>query len=538
MCNVSDCSNKFVSLPVTETDEDMLYPIGIQNFEDLRRNEFVYVDKTHHIYRLASTGKYYFLSRPRRFGKSLLVSTMEAYFKGKKELFKGLAMEGLEKDWIEYPVLHLDLNGSKYMYPEDLVAVLNRHLDSWESEYGITTRYSDLESRFVDIIDTVCEKTGRQVVVLIDEYDKPIVNNLGNEVLADYYRKTLQGFYGVIKSKGEQTKFCFLTGVSKIGKLSVFSTLNNLTDISLNADYADICGISENELRKYFDASVCELASTHSITNEECYAKLKRMYDGYHFDRNMTVGVYNPFSILNTFYSREFGEYWFETGTPTLLVNVMKQTSFDITTLSDNVVVPVAKLNGMQDIASQPVSLFFQTGYLTIKGYDSEYNEYRLGFPNDEVKNGFLNFIYAYYVPVNPADDSTTTSQLAKALKAGDPYTFMKTLEALFANTTYQIQGDSEKNFQYAMYIIMELLGEYVQAERSTSNGRIDLLLQTKDYIYIVELKIDNTADAALQQIEEKGYAKPFANDPRKLFKIGVSFSTANRRIEDWKVIE
>ena len=538
MCNVSDCSNKFVSLPVTETDEDMLYPIGIQNFEKIRKEGYTYVDKTALIHRLVTTGTYYFLSRPRRFGKSLLVSTMEAYFKGKKELFEGLAMEQLEKDWTEYPVLHLDLNGSKYMYPEDLIAVLTRHLDNWEKEYGIISRYSDLESRFVDVIDTVCEKTGRQVVVLIDEYDKPIVNNLGNEVLADYYRKTLQGFYGVIKSKGEQTKFCFLTGVSKIGKLSVFSTLNNLTDISLNADYADICGISENELRKYFDASVCELASTHSITNEECYAKLKRMYDGYHFDRNMTVGVYNPFSILNTFYSREFGEYWFETGTPTLLVNVMKQTSFDITTLSDNVVVPVAKLNGMQDIASQPVSLFFQTGYLTIKGYDSEYNEYRLGFPNDEVKNGFLNFIYSYYVPVNPAEDSTMTSQLAKALKAGDPYTFMKTLEALFASTTYQIQGDSEKNFQYAMYIIMELLGEYVQAERSTSNGRIDLLLQAKDYIYIIEVKIDNTADAALQQIEEKGYAKPFVNDPRKIFKIGVSFSTENRRIEDWKVIE
>ena len=516
----------------------MLYPIGIQNFERIRNDVYVYVDKTALIHRLATTGTYYFLSRPRRFGKSLLLSTMEAYFKGKKELFEGLAMEDLEKDWVEYPVLHLDLNGSKYMEPENLNVVLAQHLDNWESEYSITPRYSDLDARFKDVIDGAYEKTGKQVVILIDEYDKPIVNNLDKKELSDYYRAVLQGFYGVIKSMGEQTKFCFLTGVSKIGKLSVFSTLNNLTDISLNADYAGICGISENELKEYFDGSVTELASAHSLTKEECYAKLKRMYDGYHFDRNMTVGVYNPFSILNTFYSREFGEYWFETGTPTLLVNVMKQTSFDVTTLSDNVVVPAAKLNGMQDIVNKPVSLFFQTGYLTIKGYDSEYNEYRLGFPNYEVKNGFLNFIYSYYVPVNPADDSTKTSQLAKALKAGDPYTFMRTLEALFANTTYQIQGDSEKNFQYAMYIIMELLGEYVQAERATSNGRIDLLLQTKDYIYIVEVKIDNTADAALQQIEDRGYAKPFANDPRKIFKIGVSFSTANRRIEDWKVIE
>ena len=515
----------------------MLYPIGIQNFEDLRRNEFAYVDKTHHIYRLTSTGKYYFLSRPRRFGKSLLVSTMEAYFKGKKELFKGLAMEDLEKDWVEYPVLHLDLNGSKYMYPEDLIAVLTRHLDSWESEFGLTARYNDLESRFVDVINEVYEKTGRQVVILIDEYDKPIVNNLDKKDLSDYYRAVLQGFYGVIKSMGEETKFCFLTGVSKIGKMSVFSTLNNLTDISMEPEYSDICGISENDLHENFENSITELADANQLSIDECYKKLKDMYDGYHFSED-AEGMYNPFSILSTFRSKKFKEYWFETGTPTLLVNVMKQTSFDITTLSDNIIVPAATLNGMQDIVNKPVPLFFQTGYLTIKEYDSEYNEYRLGFPNDEVKNGFLNFIYSYYVPVNPADDSTTTSQLAKALKSGDPYTFMRTLEALFANTTYQIQGDSEKNFHYAMYIIMELLGEYVQAERSTSNGRIDLLLQTKEYIYIVELKIDNTADAALQQIEDKGYAKPFANDPRKIFKIGVSFSTENRQIEDWKVTE
>ena len=284
-----------------------------------------------------------------------------------------------------------------------------------------------------------------------------------------------------------------------------------------------------------FDECVAELGKANGLTKDECYLKLKEMYDGYHFCPN-SVGMYNPFSLLNAFSDGEFKEYWFETGTPTLLVNVMKNTLFDITTLSDNVVVAESKLNGMQDIVNRPVPLFFQTGYLTIKDYDSEYDEYRLGFPNDEVKNGFLEFIYSYYVPVNPAEGNTTTNKLARALRSGDPYTYMKILEALFANTTYQIQGDAEKNFQYAMYIIMELLGEYVQAERSTSNGRIDLLLQTKDYIYIVELKIDNTADAALKQIEDKGYAKPFVNDGRKLFKIGVSFSTATRRIEDWKI--
>ena len=516
--------------------EDMLYPIGIQSFEALRKNEFVYVDKTALIYGLASKGKYYFLSRPRRFGKSLLLSTMEAYFKGRKELFKGLALETLELDWIEYPVLHLDFNGIAYNEAETIDNVLDAKLTAWEQEFGVDAAYKEHGLRFQAVIDAAYRMTGRNVVILIDEYDKPIVDNLGNEPLVDYYRKTLQGFYSVIKAKDGLIRFSFLTGVSKIGKLSVFSTLNNLTDISLNAEYADICGISEEELHDVFDGSVAELAAANGIGKDECYTKLKKMYDGYHFREN-SAGVYNPFSLLNTFYANEFREYWFETGTPTLLVNVMKRTSFDITTLSDNVVVPESALNGMQDIVSKPVPLFFQTGYLTIKDYDKEYREYRLGFPNEEVKNGFLNFIYSYYVPVNPAENSTMTSQLSRALKRGQPEAFMTILEALFADTTYQIQGDAEKDFQYAMYIIIELLGEYVEAERHTSNGRIDLLLQTKDYIYIVEIKVDNTADAALRQIVEKGYEKPFVNDQRKLFMIGVSFSTKNRRIEDWKVV-
>ena len=538
MCNVSDCSNKFVSLPVTETDEDMLYPIGIQNFEKIRKEGYTYVDKTALIHRLATTGTYYFLSRPRRFGKSLLVSTMEAYFKGKKELFNGLAMEDLEKDWVEYPVLHLDLNGKKYDSPQALTDNIKYYLTLWDKDLDTdTSSISDIEIRFKQIIDVACEKTGKKVVILIDEYDKPIVDNLGNPEVADDFKKTLQGFYSVLKAKDGQIRFGFLTGVSKIGKLSVFSGLNNLTDISMESEYSDICGISERDLHKYFKESISELADANQLSIDECYKKLKAMYDGYHFSEDAD-GMYNPFSLLSTLRFKKFKDYWFDTGTPTMLVNVMKQTSFDITTLSDNVEVASDDLSGMQDIVNRPIPLFLQTGYLTIKDYDKEFNIYTLGFPNDEVKNGFLKFIFSYYVPINPAEGNTTTAKLAKALRTGAPDVFMRTLEALFANTTYQIQGDAEKDFQYAMYIIMELLGEYVQAERATSNGRIDLLLQTKDYIYIIEVKIDNTADAALQQIEKKGYAKPFVNDPRKIFKIGVSFSTENRRIEDWKVIE
>lgn len=375
----------------------MLYPIGIQNFEDLRRNGYVYVDKTHHIHRLASMGKYYFLSRPRRFGKSLLISTMEAYFQGKKELFKGLAMEQLEKDWKEYPVLHLDLNTGKYMAPGDLDVVLDQHLNNWEARYGVTRKYDDCSARMNDIIDAAYGKTGRQVVILIDEYDKPIVNNLGNEELTDYYRKTLQGFYSVLKAKDGKIRFGFLTGVSKIGKLSVFSTLNNLRDISMETEYSDICGISEEDLHKYFDGSVASLAKAEEYSVAACYEKLKEMYDGYHFSED-SIGMYNPFSLLNTFSSNKFRDYWFETGTPTLLVNVMKQTSFDVTRLLEDFDVSAFDISSLQDIAQRPIPLMHQTGYLTIKHYDQEFREYTLGFPNDEVKNCFLNYIYPHFV--------------------------------------------------------------------------------------------------------------------------------------------
>ena len=514
---------------------EMLYPIGIQNFEDIREGKFVYVDKTRLVFNLSTVGKCYFLSRPRRFGKSLLVSTMESYFLGKKELFEGLEISRLEKDWTEYPVLHLDFTGSKYLQKDDLDVTLDQHLSNWEKRYEILPRYDNLTARFKDIIDATNEKTGKQVVILIDEYDKPIVDNLGNDELADYYKSVLQGFYSVMKAKDGFIRFGFITGVSKIGKMSVFSGLNNLKDISMMPEYADICGITEHELVAYFDAGIQEMADANGLSKQECYDKLRKMYDGYHFCQN-AIGTYNPFSLLNALMDKDFNAYWFETGTPTLLVNVAKRTEFDITTLSDNVVVSASALNGNLDIVNNPVPLFYQTGYLTIKDYDKEYREYRLGFPNEEVKDGFLNFIYSYYVPVNPANGNTRISTLSRSLKAGKPEEFMKALSSLFADTTYQIQGDAEKDFQYAMYIILELLGEHVEAERHTSDGRIDLLIRTKEFIYIIEIKTDKSAAEALAQIDDKGYARPFADDPRKIFRIGVNFSTAKRCIDDWKI--
>lgn len=331
-------------------------------------------------------------------------------------------------------------------------------------------------------------------------------------------------------------RFGFLTGVTKIGKMSVFGGLNNLNDISMIPDYVDICGISETELHEYFDESISELSSANEMSKEECYVKLKSMYDGYHFCED-SIGIYNPFSLLNTFQNKKFREYWFETGTPGFLVEVMRKTSFDVTTL-ENQTVDSTLMSNADAIFENPVPYLFQSGYLTITGYNDMFRLYQLGFPNQEVKNGFLNCLLKYYVPMSPdMSGATLIYQLWHSITEGNPKSFMQILSSLFANTSYQIQGETEKDFQYAMYIISALLGEYVQVEHTTSNGRIDLIIQTKEFIYIFELKVNADADVALRQIDEKGYARPFEGDSRKLFKIGVNFSTATRRIEDWKIV-
>lgn len=514
----------------------MIYPIGIQNFEKIRMEDFLYVDKTAEIYKLAKEGRYYFLSRPRRFGKSLLVSTMEAYFSGRKELFSGLAVEKMETEWKQHPVLHLDLSGVSYTDESVLERVLSDKLAKWEALYGAVNTSDILGLRFKEVIEAAYNKTGNQVAILIDEYDKPIIDNLGNEPTLSRLRSTLQGFYSVMKSMDARIRFGFLTGVTKIGKMSVFSGLNNLNDISMIPDYVNICGITETELHEYFDESISELSSANEMSKEECYVKLKSMYDGYHFCED-SIGIYNPFSLLNTFQNKKFREYWFETGTPGFLVEVMRKTSFDVTTL-ENQTVDSTLMSNADAIFENPVPYLFQSGYLTITGYNDMFRLYQLGFPNQEVKNGFLNCLLKYYVPMSPDMSGTTLIyQLWHSITEGNPESFMQILSSLFANTSYQIQGETEKDFQYAMYIISALLGEYVQVERATSNGRIDLIIQTKEFVYLFELKVNADADVALRQIDEKGYARPFEGDSRKLFKIGVDFSTATRRIEDWKIV-
>lgn len=375
----------------------MLYPIGIQSFEEIRNSDYVYVDKTTLIYQMVFKGKYYFLSRPRRFGKSLLVSTMEAYFSGRKELFEDLAMESLEKEWTEYPVLHLDLTGSSYTDISHLKVSLDQYLRKWESLYDVAPMSEDLSSRFKDIIDAAYLKTGQKVVILIDEYEKPIIDNIDNPELMEQFRRELQGFYSVIKGKDNAIRFAFLTGVTKLGKMSIFSGLNNLNDISMDARYSDICGISEQELKSTFGESVEELARANELSVDDCYKKLAQMYDGYHFTEN-SVGIYNPFSLLNTFNSGKFRMYWFETGTPTFLVRYLKQGNYNLDNISRNDV-SLETLTGSNYVSPAPITLMYQAGYLTIKGFNPDFFTYNLDYPNEEVKRGFMHSLSQLFAP-------------------------------------------------------------------------------------------------------------------------------------------
>jgi len=510
----------------------MLYPIGIQSFSEIRKNGFVYVDKTAKMYQLLKEGKYYFLSRPRRFGKSLLVSTLEAYFLGRKELFEGLAVAELEKDWIEYPVLHLDLNTRKYDSVDALVGILNEYLESWESIYGDEKRDRVLEERFSYVIKKACEKTGRNVVILVDEYDKPLLQAIGNESLQDEYKAILKSFYGVLKSCDQYIRFALLTGVTKFGKVSVFSDLNNLNDISMDFAYHDICGISGKELESYFASSIRELAAANSQTYEEACDKLRLNYDGYHFSYD-APGIYNPFSLLNTFYKKKYGSYWFGTGTPTFLVELLQKSDYNLEQMAH--VETDADVLDSIFTDENPIPVIYQSGYLTIKDYDREFGIYTLGFPNKEVGDGFMKFLMPFYTSKDKVDSPFEIRRFVSDVRAGDAEGFMCRLQSFFANAKFdQIAKDTENWFQNVIFIVTSLAGFYVEAEHQTSRGRIDLVLKTDKYIYVIELKYDGSAEEAMKQIEEKGYCDPYLKDGRTIIKIGANFSSQLRGIDKW----
>ena len=475
-----------------------LYPVGVQNFEKVILGGYEYVDKTALIYQLFNTGSYYFLSRPRRFGKSLLLSTLEAYAQGKKELFKGLVLEKLEKDWTVYPVLHLDLNTQKYDTPESLTSILNDNLCTWESRYSARESETSLSLRFQGIIRRACEQTGRRVVILIDEYDKPMLQAIGNEALQNEYRSTLKAFYGALKSMDGCIRFALLTGVTKFGKVSVFSDLNNLMDISMDDRYVEICGISEKEIHAYFEEDIHALATATGLTYEDT-------------------------------------SYWFETGTPTYLVELLKLHHYPIEEL-EHIVTSQPVLDSIDTASTDPIPVIYQSGYLTIKGYNKMFENYTLGFPNREVEQGFFKFLLPNYASVSVSKSPYQIQCFVEEVMAGKVDDFFERLKTMFADIPYELARDREVHYQNILYIIFKLMGFYVQVEYHTSRGRIDLVLQTQDYVYIMEFKLNGSADEALTQIREKGYAAPFAKDSRTVYKIGVNFSDELRNIQEVKV--
>ncbi|MBQ8867795.1 MAG: ATP-binding protein [Bacteroidaceae bacterium] len=512
-----------------------IYPIGVQNFEKVRKDGYFYVDKTALIHQLVTTGCYYFLSRPRRFGKSLLISTLQAYFEGKRELFTGLAMEKLEQKWTVHPVLHLDLNIEKYDSVESLENILESNLSRWEGIYGANPSDRSFSLRFAGIIRRACEQTGQRVVVLVDEYDKPLLQSIGNKEVQTELRNMLKPFYGVLKTMDECIRFALLTGVTKFGKVSVFSDLNNLMDITMDNRYSEICGISEQELHTFFKEDIEELAIRQQTTVADITEKLRLRYDGYHFCPD-TGGMYNPFSLLNTFARMKFGSYWFETGTPTYLVELLRNNDYNLEEVN-GAVATEDMLSGVDTADTDPIPVIFQSGYLTIKGYDPEFGIYTLGYPNKEVEEGFIRFLApAYTAMPNEGKSVFAIQNFIREVRTGDIDGFFTRLRSFFSDTTYELVRQQELHYSNVLYIVFRLMGFYTQVEYHTSNGRIDLVLQTADYIYVMEFKLNGTAEEALQQINDKGYALPFEKDPRTLYKIGVNFSPETRNIDKWVV--
>ena len=527
----------------------MKYPIGMQSFEQIREDGYVYVDKTSLIYDLVKNGKIYFLSRPRRFGKSLLVSTLENYFLGRKELFEGLAIDSLEKEWAAYPVFHLDFNGANFTAPQSLPQTLETFVARGEEAYGKDRLAITLGDRFASVLEKAHTKTGRRAVVLIDEYDKPLLDVMNTGIaspvvageiktLEDYNREILKGFYSVFKLADRHLQFVLLTGVTKFSQISVFSGFNQPKDISYDARYDALCGITKEELLTVFREQIKDLGIRNRMSEEETVAALTRKYDGYHFSEGM-VDVFNPFSLLNCFSNLKFADYWFASGTPTYLMRLMAESEVNVNELAGKEY-DASEFVDYKATKQRPLPMLYQSGYFTIKGYNQRRNTYLLDFPNEEVRSGMVSMLASDYFGSNEATTSWINS-VSDTLEAGDIERFRLQLTALLANISYRFQRkddarECERHFQYTFYLIMLLLGKYnTYVEKETSQGRIDCVLECPDYVYVFEFKLNSSAAVALRQIDEKGYALPYAADRRKLFKVGISFSSETGTINDFE---
>ncbi len=514
-------------------------PIGVQSFEIMRQEHFLYVDKTRYIYDLAHTGRQYFLSRPRRFGKSLFLSTLKAYWEGKKGLFEGLEIAELEKDnagaFEPYPIFYFDFNGQNYQ-DRALEDVLDGMLSEWEAIYGCEKNGS-LSDRFKRLLETAREKTGKKCVVLVDEYDKPLLEVLENNKLEEHNKAVFKGFFGTLKSYDEYLQFVFITGVTKFSKVSIFSDLNQLNDISLEKNFAGVCGITETEMMEVFGPEIESMAGAMGLSHDDCIGQLRKMYDGYHFHPE-APGVYNPFSLLKAFFGGELGAYWFATGTPTFLTQQVKKMRLEAARFTNHTIyASEAVMTDYRFDNPDPIPLLYQTGYLTIFAYDARRQRYTLGFPNDEVKYGFLSSLLPVYTPVATAAMGTDIFTVDEYIETGNIEGVGDIFKALFAGIPYTTDdAPFEHYFQSVIYLVFTLLGRYVHCEVHSAKGRADCIVETPEFVYLFEFKVDKSAREALAQIEEKDYAAPYGADKRQLFKIGVNFDSGTRSLTEWLV--
>ena len=515
-----------------------LYPIGIQTFSEIRTNDNLYIDKTAYIYRMAnSDGKYFFLSRPRRFGKSLLVSTLLSYFEGRKELFKGLAIDNLENEWAEYPVLHFDLSGGKHQEEDQLNRYLDFILKDNERRFGVECDAVDANVRLANLIASVYKKTGKQVVVLIDEYDAPLLDVVHQDERLESLRHLMRNFYSPLKQCEPMLRFVFLTGITKFSQLSIFSELNNITNISMDEAYAGICGITKEELLTQMSDDIDRLAEKLSITREVAIQQLKDNYDGYHFTYP-SPDIFNPYSLLNCFSKEKIGAYWFGSGTPTFLIEMMRKFGTTPMDIGESEMADVSDFDAPTETMESIVPLLYQSGYVTIKDYDEDTNLYELGIPNKEIRIGLFKSLLPNYLTRSSQRGKVAIAQMSVLIKNGDIDGALELFRTFLATVPYCENTKYEGHFQQLMYVVFALLTDYrILGEQRTSKGRTDITLETQDSIYIMELKFGNTADEALAQINANHYADAFAMSNKKTIKVGIGFDVKDERnITDWKV--
>ena len=517
-------------------DLQRLYPIGIQTFSKIREGNYLYIDKTAYVYRMThSASSYMFLSRPRRFGKSLLTSTLHSYFSGRKELFHGLAMEKLEKEWTEYPVLHFDMSTAKHADSEQLLQELNLKLYGYEQIYGRLEEEVNPNQRLMGLIKRAYEQTGKKVVVLIDEYDAPLLDVVHEWENLDVLRNIMRNFYSPLKACDPYLRYVFLTGITKFSQLSIFSELNNIKNISMDEPYAAICGISEDEIRLQMKDDLGGLAKKLGITPEEALMKLKENYDGYHFT-SPSPDIYNPFSLLNAFADGKFGSYWFGSGTPTYLINMLKKFGVEPSEIGNNRV-SVEDFDAPTERMTSIIPLLYQSGYITIKNYDEELDLYTLNIPNKEVRIGLMKSLLPHYVGSKAPETTTMVAYLSRDIRNGDMDTALRRLQTFLSTIPQCDNTKYEGHYQQVFYIIFSLLGYYVDVEVRTPRGRVDIVLRTKTTLYVMELKLDKSAGEAMEQIDLKNYPERFALCGLPVVKVAVSFDSERCTIGGWEII-